>query len=299
MTIYLRKVSFYFAVAGITCLVLLVRSLAQVKPMPSPPIAPPVKPGMHAIAASGLIEAKNENTNIGVPVPGLVTAVNVEVSQEVAAGSVIMQLDDRDLRAQLLAQQAQVVVATASLKRIEDQLQRLMSVQKTGVVTQDEISTRQNDAEVARAQLQSAKATVAQTNQLIDRLNIRAPLNGTILKINTRVGEYISLTGREAPIIMGNISELQVRADVDEQLASRVSKDMTAVAWVKGNPNDRIELKPVRIEPFIVPKISLTGSSSERVDTRVLQVIFSLQPRKDQRLYVGQQLDIYLQDAGL
>lgn len=296
MTIYLRKVSFYFAVAGITCLVLLVRTLAQAKPMPSPPIAPPVKPSLHAIAASGLIEAKNENTNIGVPVPGLVTAVNVAVSQEIAAGSVIMQLDDRDLRAQLLSQQAQVVVATASLKRIEDQLQRLMGAQKTGVVTQDEISTRQNDAEVARAQLQSSKATVAQTNQLIERLTIRAPLSGTILKINTRVGEFISQTAREAPIIMGNISELQVRADVDEQLASRVSKTMTAVAWVKGNPNDKIELKPIRIEPFIVPKISLTGSSSERVDTRVLQVIFSLQPRKEQRLYVGQQLDIYLLD---
>ena len=97
--------------------------------------------------------------------------------------------------------------------------------------------------------------------------------------------------------MMGQIDELQVRADVDEQLAPKVSPNMKAEAWVKGNPQDKIELKLVRIEPFIVPKVSLTGSSSERVDTRVLQVIFSMVPKENQRIYVGQQMDIYLVNA--
>ena len=185
-------------------------------------------------------------------------------------------------------------VATASLKRLDDQLSRLKGVSKTGAVTQDEISTRENDVEVARAQLASARAVVQQTKQLMERLTIRAPIDGTILQINTRVGEYISLSGKEPPIVMGQIDELQVRADVDEQLAPKVSPNMHAEAWVKGNPQDKIDLKLVRIEPFIVPKVSLTGSSSERVDTRVLQVIFSMVPKENQRIYVGQQMDIYL-----
>jgi hypothetical protein len=47
----------------------------------------------------------------------------------------------------------------------------------------------------------------------------------------------------------------------------------------------------VRFEPFIVPKQSLTGDSTERVDTRVLQVIYRVEPDRAP-LFIGQQLDI-------
>ena len=296
MSIYLRKISFYFAIAGIIGLVIVVRSLSQVAPMPAPPIAPVKKPAAHAIAASGLVEAQNENTKIGVPVPGLVMEVRVKVWDHVKAGDVLMRLDDRDLQAQLLAHQALVEVSTASLKRLEDQLQRLQGVGTAGAVTQDEISTRQNDVAVARAQLASSRAVVSQTNLLLERLTIRAPIDGTILQVNTRVGEFAAVTGKEALMVMGQIDLLQIRADVDEQLAPRITEGMNAVAWVKGDSAHPLDLDFVRIEPFIVPKVSLTGSSSERVDTRVLQVIFTMKPNSAKKVYVGQQMDIYLTD---
>jgi hypothetical protein len=68
---------------------------------------------------------------------------------------------------------------------------------------------------------------------------------------------------------------------------------MPAVAFARGNKDIRTDLKFVRFEPFIVPKRSLTGASTERVDTRVLQAIFSFEP-KDLPLYVGQQVDVYI-----
>jgi HlyD family secretion protein len=296
MTIFLRKISFYFAVGGIVALTMLVKSLSQTPAMPAPPIKPVTKPAAHAIAASGLVEARNENTNIGVPMPGLVTSVNVKVWQQVKKNDVLMQLDDRELRAQLLTQVAQIQVATASLKRLEDQLSRLQSASSSGAVTLDEISTRKNDVEVSRAQLASAEATREQTKLLMERLTIRAPIDGTILQINTRVGEYASGSGKSAAMVLGQIDLLQVRADVDEQLAPRVSENMTAQAWIKGDSTHPMDLAFVRIEPFIVPKISLTGSSAERVDTRVLQVIFTLKPDQQRKVYVGQQMDIYLMD---
>ena len=64
-------------------------------------------------------------------------------------------------------------------------------------------------------------------------------------------------------------------------------------AFMKGNTKDPIALKFVRIEPFVVPKKSLTGDSTERVDTRVLQVIFEFAPPAAP-LYVGQQVDVYI-----
>jgi HlyD family secretion protein len=297
MTIFFRKLSFYFAMAGIVSLVFLVRAFAQVKPMPDPAIQPVTKSTSQAIAASGLVEARNENTNIGVPISGLVTAVNVKVWDQVKQGTVLMQLDDRELKAELVSREAQVKVATASLKRLEDQLQRLRSVSKTGVVTQDDINTRENDVAVAQAQLESARAVVEQTHLLMERLTIRAPINGTILQVNTRVGEFASVSAQSPLLVMGEIELLQVRADIDEQLAPRVAEKMSAVAWVKGDPANPIELEFVRIEPYIVPKVSLTGSSAERVDTRVLQVIYTMKPGGKSKIYVGQQMDLFLNET--
>ena len=49
----------------------------------------------------------------------------------------------------------------------------------------------------------------------------------------------------------------------------------------------------MRVEPYVIPKKSLTGDNTERVDTRVLQVIYAIDPRGTP-LYVGQQVDVFL-----
>src|SRR5207302_2058459 len=72
-----------------------------------------------------------------------------------------------------------------------------------------------------------------------------------------------------------------------------------AVATLKGRPQVRFPLEFVKVEPYVIPKKSLTGDNSERVDTRVLQVIYALPDDRKIHLYVGQQMDVYLQAASL
>ncbi len=76
--------------------------------------------------------------------------------------------------------------------------------------------------------------------------------------------------------------------------------DAPAVATVRGRPDHEFALKFLRVEPYVVPKRSLTGDTTERVDTRVLQVIYKIES-KGERLYVGQQIDacIGIQEAVL
>jgi hypothetical protein len=50
----------------------------------------------------------------------------------------------------------------------------------------------------------------------------------------------------------------------------------------------------VRVEPYVVPKRSLTGESTERVDTRVLQVLYRFDPAA-MKVYVGQQVDVFVE----
>jgi len=93
---------------------------------------------------------------------------------------------------------------------------------------------------------------------------------------------------------------LQIRCDVDEQLATRMRDGLPAKGFLKGESTlaggkDRsIALKFVRIEPFVIPKTSLTGASVERVDTRVLQVIYRFERPPGRALFVGQQMDVYI-----
>ncbi len=66
------------------------------------------------------------------------------------------------------------------------------------------------------------------------------------------------------------------------------------MGYVRGNSSICFPLKFVRVEPLLVPKQSLTGSTSEQTDTRVLQVIYSFEC-KDLPVYVGQFIDVYIE----
>lgn len=294
----LRRASFWVALLGIVGTVLLVeKTQAQLnEPAPPPPITPPTKPFKTGIAASGLVEALNENTNIGVPVSGLVTQVFVKVWDKVKAGDPLFSLDDRDLQAQLLVERAEVGVGVATLERVRDQLGRLEGVTDPRAVSQDDLKTRRNDVAVAAAQLDAARAAVAETEALVGRLVVRAPIDATILQVNTRAGEFLSVGAPTSPMVLGNLDEMQLRADVDEQIAPRVKVGKNAIGFLKGDSTTPIPMEFVRIEPYVIPKVSLTGASDERVDTRVLQVIFKFPHNTPKSIYVGQQMDVYIQE---
>jgi len=128
----------------------------------------------------------------------------------------------------------------------------------------------------------------------IDRLTMRAPMGGVILQNKVRLGQYAQCGPISEPLmILGSVAPLHVRVDVDEHNASRVREGAPAAASPRGNGSLRIPLEFVRFEPYVIPKKSLTGDSTERVDTRVLQVIYRVK-EQDTPLFVGQQMDVYI-----
>jgi hypothetical protein len=82
--------------------------------------------------------------------------------------------------------------------------------------------------------------------------------------------------------------------DVDENDAWRFRKGAAAVAFIRGNRDLNTELRFERVEPYVIPKRSLTGDSTERVDTRVMQVVYSFE-RSKLPVYVGQQMDVFIE----
>ena len=95
-------------------------------------------------------------------------------------------------------------------------------------------------------------------------------------------------------MLMGNIDTMNIRTDIDENDAWRLHTNQPAMAYVRGNRMLSAPLHFVRIEPYVIPKKSLTGDSTERVDTRVLQVIYGFDP-KLLNVFVGQQMDVFIE----
>jgi multidrug resistance efflux pump len=145
----------------------------------------------------------------------------------------------------------------------------------------------------AAAELEQGKALLAEAQTDLDLTLVAAPRDGEILQVNIRSGEYASPNTMVEAILLGDTSTLQLRADVDEDSAWRVRPGAPATAYIKGTRDKPIPLTFVRVEPYILPKKSLTGESTERVDTRVLQVIYTF-PTPETPVYVGQQMDVFI-----
>lgn len=312
MNFYLKIIiSILVAAGGVGAIVFVSNAQAeqQLPPPGDPPIMPPQKPFTHAVAATGILEALSENVAIGVPLPGLVTEVLVKVNDPVKKGQPLLKLDDRDLLAEQLSTQAQqeisraqIVVSEAQLAKLESQLARLSSITDTRAVSREDLDNRKQDVAVsqaqvaaARAQLVSSETSLKRIALLIERLTVRAPRDGTVIQVNIRAGEYAATSPRNPALVLGETDRLQVRADIDEQNATRIRAGQKAYGYLKGDPTITFPLEFIRVEPYVIPKVSLTGSSTERVDTRVLQVIYSLARPADLPLYVGQQVDVFIE----
>ena len=123
---------------------------------------------------------------------------------------------------------------------------------------------------------------------------VKAPIDGAILKVNVRPGEYAQAGVLSDPLMtMGSVDTLHVRVDIDETETWRIRPGHAALARLRGNPEISAPLIFVRVEPYVLAKRSLTGYTTERVDTRVLQAIYEFAPSAFP-VFVGQQVDVFI-----
>ena len=185
----------------------------------------------------------------------------------------------------LVVRREALAIAKAALDRAQADLDLL------------EAGSWQYDRDVASAAVARAEAEVAKIEVELDRLVVRSLVAGRVLQMNVRPGEFVGTPPNQPLVILGNIEKLHVRVDIDEFDIPRFNQDAVAVAVPRGNLQQRYPLEFFRVEPFVVPKKSLTGDNTERVDTRVLQVIYAFDPAGLPPLFVGQQVEVFI-DAG-
>jgi multidrug resistance efflux pump len=182
----------------------------------------------------------------------------------------------------------------------EERTQRAMTVathEARLLCAKANVASAMSSVGSAKAVMRSAQANVAVIDVNLDRSVIKAPIDATVLQVRIRAGEHVPATQDKAWLTIGQTQPLHVRADVDEHEAWRVKPGAKAEAHVRGNPSLKAGLTFVRFEPLVIPKQSLTGSATERVDTRVLQVIYRIDDAPSIPLFVGQQMDVFIDSS--
>ncbi|MEW5822270.1 MAG: biotin/lipoyl-binding protein [Cyanobacteriota bacterium] len=217
--------------------------------------------------------------------------------------------------------EALVAQSEANYNNIKSQYNKLSSVSDPRAVSLDSIDKIKYELEAAKATMDKARAdlkrlkagawsyeinqvkteydasvaSIEEVKVLLDEAIVRAPEDGEILKVYNHVGEYVSTVSNDPPVLFGTTAKMQVRVDIDEVNASNVRPGMKAIASLKGDSGKKFRLNFLRIQPYMVPKKNLSGLATERVDVRVLQVIYEFEP-PEFPVYVGQQVDVFLDD---
>jgi HlyD family secretion protein len=278
-------------------------------PEKTPPEASKANGGKGGVVASGVVEPSSEITDVGTNLSGVVTEVHVQIGQRVGKGAPLFTVDSRQVRATLREAEAGIAEARAgiseaqtNIRTAQRQLALYRNVDDARAVSRSEVIAAEGTLINARARLSSAQAQLsaaqsrrASASTELARHTVYAPISGEVLDVEIRAGEFVSAGGQggnaATPYIqLGETQPLYVRIDVDENEANRIADSAGAMVSPRGQADKRVPVTFVRIEPQIVPKRSLTNSASERVDVRVMQIIFMV-PAGDTTFRVGQQVD--------
>jgi HlyD family secretion protein len=285
------------AIAGLIAAVMFTQK--QGSPPPAPPrqlAQPPETPYNKTVSGTGIIEAPSRNIQVGSQRSGVVATLNVREGQHVAKGAVLFTLDSREAEAEIRRIQAAVNTASVTLEDEQDQLQRAEGLTLGQSISMDVLQRRRFAVRRASAALQQAQAEVraAQTTRELNR--VTAPIEGKILKVRLRAGEFVTAGSNPAPIVMGSDEALNLRVTIDENDLWRYESAAEAKAVLRSNKEAEFKLKFIGVEPLVLPKKDLSGDPSEKVDTRVLEVIYEIQQPEDSiDLYIGQQMDVFIE----
>ncbi|VWC92818.1 HlyD family secretion protein [Burkholderia contaminans] len=243
-------------------------------------------------------------------------------AQADAAAALLDELKAQPRREVLDVASAQTTAAQASLKLAQDQYDKQRHAYDIDpkAVSRDALDTAANAVRVAAANLDvvmrqyrltkagawryDVRNQEAQAAALLARYTLRAPADGTVLAMNAAVGSYLTSQGLYDTYTQGNapvavlgtpVDRLQVRCYIDEILIHQLPDlhALKAHMFVRGTSVEA-DLQFVRVQPYVTPKIELSDQRTERVDVRVLPVIFRIVPNKAVRLFPGQIVDVYV-----
>ena len=303
------KPLFVVACLGIAAGIISVIVYSEKNP-PQPPVAVSYNPYDSGVYATGIIESyqpTGSNVNIFAEVSNRVTELFVENGQVLKKGDPMLAIDDSVQKQVVAKDLAQITLDKANLVNVEDQLNKIKkaySLNKKSV-SRNQLDNAMNAVKIAKAAIAVDTEQYRADYNLLDKFIIKAPIDGVVLRIIPAVGDYVSPQGSYDTYTQGLLPSLQmgivtpymqVRVYVDEILVPRLPdpSKFEATMFIRGLNNYSVPLEFVSLQPLTIPNIELSDQRKERVDVRVLPIIFKFNKPADINVFPGQLVDIYL-----
>jgi HlyD family secretion protein len=163
---------------------------------------------------------------------------------------------------EIVAGQANLAAAQSALLNQQQRLDQASKLIADGYISRRELDARTNERDAAKASVQAASAKLDQLRNgarqserveasaaanaalgqartaraLADQCVLESPIRGQVLQILRREGEFSGASQGTPLIVVGNLAQLTVRAEINERDAARVLPGQRADIWIEGQP---------------------------------------------------------------
>jgi HlyD family secretion protein len=181
---------------------------------------------------------------------------------------------------------ADVGAARTALTRAQDRLnQQKIELRRVEADTTTPLpSQNEGQLNIARTELAAAQAA-------IDKMTIRAPISGTVLQVNAKPGELASPSGTQPMIVLGDVSALRIRAELDERDFGEIKIGQPVLARAAAFRGREFAGKVSFIAPIVEPGRINSRGQRNMTDVDVIEVLVDL--ADPGTLAVGMKVDVY------
>ena len=183
---------------------------------------------------------------------------------------------------------AGLTAARAALARARDQLAKRQEELRK-IATDDPLPT------FLEGQLSTARAGYTAARAALDKATIRAPIDGTVLQVYVKAGELTAMASPQPLLLVGDLSALRVRAELDERDLGSVKLGQAVSVRAAAFPGREFEGSVASIAPLVEPgRLDARGTSNQS-DVDVVEVMIAL--ARPGPLAAGMKADVYFRPA--
>lgn len=208
-----------------------------------------------SVSGAGKLEPVHK-VNVSSNITGVLLDLTVGIGSKVTKGQTLAQIDTslyraqaEQQRAQLRAAEAAVVGARANVKYLTDEAQRLSKLYASGVVSESELTKGQSSRDLAVSDLSAAenraamsRAALAEAENALNWATVKAPIDGSVLAVNHRVGERVrgSDFAEDVILVLGSLTEVDIRLEVGERDVVYIKPGQSATVEIDAFPGQML-----------------------------------------------------------
>jgi RND family efflux transporter MFP subunit len=226
----------------------------------------------------GRVEPAGGEVYVSPNVTRAVKEISVKERDEVDKGQVLCVLEDDVERAQFRVAQARVAALAKSVELSADTFERNAELYGRGRISEYEYKQAKLKSELDARDLNVAYGELALARARLEQLELKAPIDGVVYKLDVRLGETLA-AGDNTRIILGS-DDLWVRLYVESFWVDRV-KDGAKYKVYDSETDEHVGVGTVvRRNPYVGGRDFQSGDLQERFDTKFQEVILRLEPKK-------------------